>query len=101
MSIDFSIYTINELQEAWASIDDEAYPDRAIELYQRLKLAGQPLYDDQEGELGVLRSIFQIFSGVSSGVGSFGSDIELENTLCRMKEERVRKLIEFRGLSET
>jgi hypothetical protein len=25
----------------------------------------------------------------------------LENTLCRMKEERVKKLIEFRGLSET
>lgn len=41
MSIDFSKYSIKELHEAWISIDDHAYPDRAIEIYQLLKAHGE------------------------------------------------------------
>jgi hypothetical protein len=35
--IDFTNYSLKELREAWLSIDDYAYPDRAIEIYLRLK----------------------------------------------------------------
>ncbi|WP_105258890.1 hypothetical protein [Pseudoalteromonas sp. T1lg88] len=41
MNIDFSKYTVKELHEACISIDDCAYPERAIEIYQRLKAFGE------------------------------------------------------------
>ena len=34
---DISNYTLDELKEAFASIDDKKYPDRAIQLYIRMK----------------------------------------------------------------
>jgi hypothetical protein len=95
MSIDFSTYTIKELHEAWTSIDEEAYPSRAIELYERLNSAGEPLFEEELESVGILGGILQFFGG------GLGSDIVLDNTLCRMKEERVKKMIELRRVSET
>ena len=38
MEVDYLNYSLQELHEAWMTIDDYAYPERAITVYQLLKM---------------------------------------------------------------
>lgn len=95
LDIDFTKYSVKELKEAWISIDDHAYPDRAIEIYQLLKANGEAaFYEEPELEQeGFLSTVLHyVFSPRISG-GLIAADVELENDLARMKEQRVLALI--------
>lgn len=95
MSVDLSDYSLKELNEAWISIDDHAYPDRAIEIYKLLKASGEAaFYEEPELEHGGFLSkvLNYIFSPTMHGC-LIAADIELENDLARMKEQRVLALI--------
>lgn len=91
MSIDFSKYSIKELHEAWISIDDHAYPDRAIEIYQLLKAHGEEAHIEVGDS--TLDEIAHHFFGLNISGGVFGAEVVLENDLARMKEQRVLSLI--------
>lgn len=39
--VDYSRYSLEELRTAWENIDDEACPERAMAIYQRMKLLEQ------------------------------------------------------------
>ncbi|MEO2278857.1 hypothetical protein [Pseudoalteromonas pernae] len=92
MSIDFSKYTVKELHEAWISIDDYAYPERAIEIYKRLKAHGEEAYDDSY-EGGNFLEEARRFITTTILFDPITSDMQLDNDLARMKEQRVLELI--------
>lgn len=101
MSIDFSKYSIKELHEAWISIDDHSYPERAIEIYQLLKAHGQKAHIEELEFESVWDEVVHFFFSPRISGGLIGADVELENDLARMKEQRVLALIEFAVKSET
>ncbi len=92
MSIDFSKYTVKELHEAWISIDDYAYPERAIEIYQRLKAHGEQVHDDSYEKGNSLEETLR-FVTTTLLFEPITSDMQLDNDLARMKEQRVLELI--------
>ena len=46
MEVDYLNYSLQELHEAWMTIDDYAYPERAIRVYQLLKNAEAKATED-------------------------------------------------------
>lgn len=97
MSIDFTKYSIEELHEAWISIDDHAFPERAIEIYQLLKANGQDAHIEEPDYESVWGEIIHSFFRLRISGGSIAADVELENDLARMKEQRVLTLLESKG----
>jgi hypothetical protein len=93
--IDFTNYSLKELREAWLSIDDYAYPDRAIEIYLRLKRkesepTDEHLFDKAPSwAIGLLRFFFRPPKFYETTF----SDVLLEESNAEMKELRIKKLI--------
>lgn len=95
MKPNFCDYSLGDLREAWLSIDDYAFPDRAIEIYQRLKKA-----ESETAEKHVLdnapswfTSVLRMFIRPPRFYETTFSDVLLEKRNAEMKEERVVKLI--------
>jgi hypothetical protein len=95
MEIDFSTYSLKELREAWISIDDYVYPDRAIEIYLRLKQAESETeavnFFDNTPDWFI--RLLQIFFRPPKFYETTFSDVLLEESNAEMKEERIKKLI--------
>ncbi len=90
---DYSSMSHREILDCWQWIDDIRYPDRAIELYQRVYAERDPRSDTSTSD-GLLSSIFGLLAG-STNFGRFALEMEvdrLESEL-RLKKGRVEKLI--------
>jgi hypothetical protein len=94
MEVDYLNYSLQELHEAWMTIDDYAYPERAIKVYQLLKNAEAKATEDNSSNASStwVVSVLRNFSRPRLYNPSF-SDILLEESSARMKEQRVIKLI--------
>lgn len=92
--IDFSTYSLKELREAWISIDDYAYPDRAIEIYLRLKeIESKPEEHFLDKAPNWVITLLRILFRPPAFYETTFSDVLLEQSNAEMKEERVKKLI--------
>ena len=90
---DYSNMGYEELLDCWQWVDDRAYPDRAIELYQRVYSEPQSRTEPPASD-GVIASLFSLLSG-SSNFGRFALEMELDrlDSELRLKKRRVEKLI--------
>lgn len=91
MDIDFSKYNEQELKEAWTSIDDYRFPDRAIQIYRLLIERGYSAHEESEYDDSILSNILFMLKPF---LGGFLQDMVEENDRCREKEQRVLALIE-------
>lgn len=98
MGIDFSTYSLKELREAWLTIDDYLYPDRAIEIYLRLKQM-----ESEVEEVNPLDKapnwfidILSFFYRPPKFYETTFNDELLEQSNADMKEERIKILISER-----
>lgn len=101
MEINFSNYSLNELREAWLSIDDYTYPDRAVEIYLRLnKMESETVQENflDSAPNWVIRLMRFFYRPPSFHETTF-DDVLLEESNAKMKEKRVKKLIEARNLN--
>ncbi|KTF17467.1 hypothetical protein [Pseudoalteromonas sp. H103] len=94
MDIDYLNYSLQELREAWMTIDDYTYPERAIKVYQLLKSAEAKASEDNYSNASStwVVSVLRNFSRPRLYDPSF-SDILLEESSATMKEQRVINLI--------
>ncbi|WP_125719143.1 hypothetical protein [Pseudoalteromonas rubra] len=104
--IDYSTYSLSELKEAWLSVDDYAYPERAIELYTRIKSL-EPEDDKEAAESGTeevthwLKDLLCfLFKTRTSFIETTFCDELLEHSNAEMKEQRVLAMIEARRKAE-
>ena len=90
---DYSNMGYEELLDCWQWVDDRAYPDRAIELYQRIYSESQSGTEPPASD-GVIASLFSLLSG-SSNFGQFALEMELDRleSELRLKKQRVETLI--------
>ncbi|QTL34394.1 hypothetical protein [Pseudoalteromonas viridis] len=100
--IDYSTYSLSELKEAWLSVDDYAYPERAIEIYTRIKNL-EPEDDKGTAEGGAEEAthwfedlLSFIFKPRNNFPDTTFSDELLEQSNAEMKEQRVLAMIEAR-----
>ncbi len=88
-------YSVKELFEAWLSVDDETYPDRAVELYTRLKAAGHAAYEKEPPPGNVWDEMIDFVLPKLIGE-PITTDMALQNDLAREKAQRVLALIHAR-----
>ena len=95
MKINFSSYSLKELREAWISIDDYEYPDRAIEIYLRLKEVESETEEEHflDNAPNWVITLLRIFFRPPKFYETTFSDVLLEQSNAEMKEQRVKKLI--------
>ncbi|MEP1385084.1 MAG: hypothetical protein ABJK64_14985 [Paraglaciecola sp.] len=95
MEIDFSTYSLKELREAWISIDDYVYPDRAIEIYLLLKKVESETEDVHflGNAPNWVVTLLRIFFRPPKLYETTFSDVLLEESNAEMKEQRVKELI--------
>ncbi len=91
MEIDFSTYSLKELREAWISIDDYVYPDRAIEIYLRLKKVESETEEVHflDNAPNWLIRLLRVFFRPPKFYETTFSDVLLEESNTEMKEERI------------
>ena len=88
--MEFSHYSYDELQEAWEQIDDEKYPERAIEIYQRINAF--PPQHETPSWIGYIAELIFMPSG-QDGATVRADNAELEFQLTE-KTRRVIVLIQ-------
>lgn len=90
---DYSNMGYEELLDCWQWVDDRAYPERAVELYQRVYSEPEPKTESSASD-GVIASLFGLLTG-SSNFGRFALEMELDrlDSELRLKKRRVEKLI--------
>ena len=97
-------YSLKELREAWLYVDDSSHPERAVEIYQRLKSI-ESSNVKEENPLDSLPdwvvSVISFFYRPPKFYETTFSDVLLEESNADMKEERVKKLIATRASSGT
>ncbi|MCO7190363.1 MULTISPECIES: hypothetical protein [unclassified Pseudoalteromonas] len=104
--IDYSTYSLSELKEAWLSVDEDAYPERAIELYTHIKsLEPEDDKETAEGEVEEATHWLEdllcfLFKPRSNFVDTTFSDELLEQSNAEMKEQRVLAMIEAKRKAE-
>ncbi len=95
--IDYSTYSLSELEEAWLSVDDYAYPERAIEIYTRLKsMEKEEEGDDAQSPNEFVNLLSRFFQPHTFADTTFSDEL-LEQSNAEMKEIRVKAMIESRG----
>lgn len=101
---DYANYSLKELREAWLRIDDTNHPERAIEVYQRIKaleasnVKEENLLDSlPEWVISILRFLYRPPRFYET---SF-SDVLTEEHNAEMKEERIKKRIAETASGET
>lgn len=92
----YSEMSPEELWDCWLWVDDIAYPERAIELYERVYSEdGYFLELDAPSSESNILSL--LFGGSSFGGFALRKELELQESRLRLKKARVEKLLAERS----
>ncbi|ASM50865.1 hypothetical protein PESP_a2982 [Pseudoalteromonas espejiana DSM 9414] len=94
IEINYLNYSLQELREAWITVDDYTYPERAIEVYKLLKKSEIKASEENHCDTSStwVLSMLRNFNKPKKLDPTF-SDVLLEESSATMKEQRVIKLI--------
>jgi hypothetical protein len=97
MEINYSKYTIDELREAWSTVDDISYPERAIEIFKLMQQHEQNNHNVQELRETFWDKLLYFFRPRGLNAIPILMDLEMEENAIREKTVRVENLIKQHG----
>jgi radical SAM superfamily enzyme YgiQ (UPF0313 family) len=98
--IDFSKYTLNELLEGFSAIDDNAYPDRARELLNRIAAkCGKSVENISAQDIDLVSDLDVGLVGIVGIIGTLSLAVGLEHDEQEIlkKIKRIQKLDQDKG----